>query len=172
MMNDAELCRLPGRRGEARYFHHVYISKTRRLSDRSGNDDQNLKIEGKPRRMLILKTCFWCDLSSISETDERTETNDCVWYRAKGQPGYLVVPLVSECPKGLEAWHSTPYSGILDEGKNTVIAYIPAIYPAENCCHGKYQAVKKFSPGIVDDVVKQLGLRGLGFDPQVLSARG
>jgi hypothetical protein len=73
---------LPLREGEVADFHHLHRGNYKEVSG-------NLWVQGKPRRLLVLRKCWWFDWSSVSPTYEKTGTNECDWYNVKAHPGYL-----------------------------------------------------------------------------------
>jgi len=165
-MND--LNELPCSEGDVAYFHHLHLDKVERLE--RVVDGRNLKVSGKPRRMLVLHKRWWLDWCSIQATDKGTGTNECTWYNVKGRPGYLVVSLVSQCPSGLERIHSKPLRDLIDDGKPSVICFIPTFYPAE--CYAQCGPKRKrVSREVTNHVWRELNERGLGrqvLDPQTM----
>jgi hypothetical protein len=160
MMN--KLNALPLKEGDVVDFHHLHPHKYKEVGD-------FLRVEGKPRRLLIVRKCYWLDWSSIQPTNERTLTNDCDWYDVKGHPGYVVLSLVSKCPYGLEAIHSKPIKNLLGEGQESVIYYVPVIYPVACYRHGGRK--KSVDPLFMATIWEELSKRGLsvqGLDPQFL----
>ncbi len=174
MTLDPELQRLPGKKGEVRYFVHVHANKpTKPVSDADGKRHIRY-IEGLCRRMIVLKQVWWFDYSTVSQkpSNQKPDKGHCAYYTATARPGYLVVELRSKVPSGREKMHSKPLTDYLEKGKDSVISYIPMVYPAEAHRHFSSQEVLTLSSDRVDEIVVELadrGLRGDIIDPQVVA---
>jgi hypothetical protein len=148
------------------YFHHLHVEKANKLSrppDDEGNDCW--EVEGKARRMLILKRCLWWRFDTAVNTNRPSGTNECLWYVVKARPGYLVLSLTSHCPPSRKNEHLCLGKGVLDIGEPTFVELKPVCYPSEIVCHGEGQRVHKLNETLFEHIEKEIMFRNLGWYP-------
>ncbi len=153
-------------RGSVVYFHHLHIDKVSKRSLRPDDEgDFCCEVEGKARRMLILRRCWWLRFDTAVNTNRPSGTNECVSYEIKARPGYWVLSLRSECPQGREKEHLSLEKGVLDIGKPTVVELKPVCYPSEIVAHGETQCVQRFPEWLFEHIEKEIMFRTLGWYP-------
>lgn len=175
MNPESELSALPGKVRDVRYFVHVHPNKPTKPTSIHNGDSHVRLIEGKCRRMAIIGKCWWFDYSTVSKMpiDEKPAKGDCDYYTATARPGYLVVELRSSCPHGHERMHREPEKDLLEKGKNTVVSYLPLVYPAEAYRHGPFDEIRALDPWLFEQIQNEIvdrGLRGDIVDPQVIAS--
>jgi hypothetical protein len=148
------------------FFNHLHVDKVGNHSPRP-DDDGNFccEVEGKPRRMLILRDCLWLRLDTAVNTERPSGKNDCRWYGVKFRPGYLVLSLRSDFPPNGDKEHLCLGKGVIEKDKRTVVELKPICYPREIVCHRDGQQVKFLDNTRFSHIEKELMLRGLGWSP-------
>ena len=145
------------------YFHHLHIDKVKNLS-LSPDDEGNYRceVEGKARRMLILRRCLRLRLDTAVNTNRPSDKNDCVWYEVKARPGYWVLSLTSKCPPGRENEYLPLGKGVLDKDRPTFVDLKPVCYPSEIVSHGEKQWVQELDEELFKHIEKEIMFRTLG----------
>lgn len=148
------------KRGDVVYVDHLHTDKSNliRYDPHPDKDGRTwCRVEGKARRMLILRRC-WRLLVDTAHTDEPSDPKRCVWYRVETQVAYWVLSLQSEAPPG----QHEPLRIEVDRGKTSYVVHAPLCYPAKSVSHGPNQHVHSVEDWMLGEIEKAVGLHKLG----------
>jgi hypothetical protein len=129
--------------GDVVYFDHLHCNKrARRASCTDGDGKYNVEVEGKSRRMIIVGRCHRVRVKTARNTGSFSGPNDCVWYEAEAELGYLVLPLQSTRPPVAGEDFLPLEPGLIDEGKPSFVQLRLACYPVNSICHRIHTPVR------------------------------
>lgn len=147
--------------GNVVYFHHLHMRPDRVKHDpyRDKNGRTWCRVEGKARRMLILRRCLRPLFDTARITNEPSGTNQCVWYKVETRGvGYWVLSLSSKAPP--QKYLRCP--DLVDRGKVSFVDLAPVCYPAESVCQYPDQRPHAVEERLFGMIIKEIGLRALG----------
>ncbi len=152
--------------GHVVYFDHVHNDVPLEVVGSDKHGEYYVRVEGKPRRMLILGCCFRVHLETVKDTKKRRGVGDEIYvYEAKAREGYVVVSLRSR-PSPLRQGDFLNLGkgflkGFLDEERETWMSREVYIYDVTNVCHtGK---AEKKDDRMVARIKELLAFKRLGW---------
>lgn len=142
-----------------------HIHRDRGILDKQPRTDLNtnrfFQVEGKPRRMLIIRRIDRLVLSTAKRLKEPRDGNENIPYEIKSEVGYLVLKIQSKLPSTCP----TAYLSFqMEEGKQSYICKNePISYPAELVCQKPNDKLQKIDNDLLALIEKEVGLANLGY---------
>lgn len=149
------------RPGELVFIEHLH-TEPNRVRHETGSDAKGrtwCKVEGKARRMIILRECWRLIVEDAENTRELSGVNECVWYRVETRRGYWVLSVASTPPRD-RGYIRCP--GLIHPSKDSYVTLEPVCYPTDSISHGLHQRVDSIPKEALEAIYKELGMRVLG----------